>query len=507
MGELSQEDLENFLGFDHTTFLYTSLMGQFNTFFFDLEAAEQMRVFSDALDLSGWLELSKRARAKEKKTKEEIEYKRVECAGEEGTLKGLLEQREAFNKLYKEFEAEKEKRIELLAKKLRKEVKRLGVQKKEIEEEDDRLARYKHDKDVLEDKILKGHDHIGSFRKKKEALDEKRNVLIGSLKEVNREIKESKAMKGTCPLCQQKIDKELLSSLNEKRAKKAMKFSYDVDEVNGKIGKIVQDVKVLEERLFHDDEKLTAVEEYIENCKDHLQKLRGSHSQTKKEKASLSKELEELQAKGNPHEERLNATKKKVREKKAEIAKRKKKLDSLEKERQAYELWATWFKNLRLWIIDKALIDLEVCVNNSLITLGLEGWKVEFSVERELESGKTSKGFTTLISHPDSDKPMPWKGWSGGETQRLRVAGAVGLSELLSSRKGINLDLEIWDEPTAHLSGEGVDDLLDFLAERAETLRKRIWIIDHRSLSYGGFKGKAVIVKKESGVYVEQEAA
>jgi len=65
--------------------------------------------------------------------------------------------------------------------------------------------------------------------------------------------------------------------------------------------------------------------------------------------------------------------------------------------------------------------------------------------------------------------------------------------------------LEVWDEPTAHLSVQGVEDLLDFMYDRAHNDGKQLWLVDHRSLDAGYFDGGVTVAKTEFGSTIESQ--
>ncbi|MEE8574645.1 MAG: hypothetical protein V3T30_04455, partial [Thermodesulfobacteriota bacterium] len=164
---------------------------------------------------------------------------------------------------------------------------------------------------------------------------------------------------------------------------------------------------------------------------------------------------------------------------------------------EAVSFWVGGFRDLRLWLVDRSLSELEIAVNNSLYQLGLVGWGIDFAVEREIKGGGLSRGFEVLVSSPLSQAPVPWNSWSGGELQRLRIAGAIGFGDLILSRRGVvGSNVEVWDEPTAHLSEAGIRDLLGLLEARALSERKTIFVIDHHSLEYP-FAGTLQVIKRD----------
>jgi DNA repair exonuclease SbcCD ATPase subunit len=117
-------------------------------------------------------------------------------------------------------------------------------------------------------------------------------------------------------------------------------------------------------------------------------------------------------------------------------------------------------------------------------------WQVTFDIERENKSGGVTKGFTTFVKSPGITEQVRWENWSGGETQRLQLAGDLGLANLIMQQLGLTNTIEFWDEPSTHLSPEGLADLATLLNERALSEGKRIWIVDHTAMTnFGDFKG------------------
>ena len=167
--------------------------------------------------------------------------------------------------------------------------------------------------------------------------------------------------------------------------------------------------------------------------------------------------------------------------------------------------WVRGFKDIRLMDMSTALTELEVEVNSSVSALGLPDWSINFALDRETAKGAIKRGFTVFVQSPDNQRPVPWESWSGGEAQRLRLAGTMGLSDLTRSRTGCTLELEVWDEPTDGLSPQGVSDLLSCLKQRAHDEGRQIWVVDHHALGYGAFDGVYTVVKTADGSQVFAE--
>ncbi len=162
------------------------------------------------------------------------------------------------------------------------------------------------------------------------------------------------------------------------------------------------------------------------------------------------------------------------------------------------DFWVAGFKRVRLYVVETALQQLEIEVNNNLVSLGLTDWQITFDIERETKSGGVTKGFTVFIYPPGRTEPVRWEAFGGGATQRLRLAGNLGLANLIMERAGLRSEIEIYDEPSHHMSTQGVDDLLATLQNRAQTEGKKIWIIEHHSLDFA-FDGQLVAIKDAKG--------
>lgn len=150
------------------------------------------------------------------------------------------------------------------------------------------------------------------------------------------------------------------------------------------------------------------------------------------------------------------------------------------------EYWKGAFKRIRLFYVGQVLAALEIEIQAAISVHGLDGWRIKLMTETENKSGTTKLGVQIRVLS-QSGQEGEWETWSGGEGQRLRLAMAEGLASLIQRAAGVWFDVEVWDEPSAWLSTEGVDDLLEALQYRAQSLKKSIWLIDHRSLAFSGF--------------------
>lgn len=208
----------------------------------------------------------------------------------------------------------------------------------------------------------------------------------------------------------------------------------------------------------------------------------------------------------NPFTNALEQNRKQLLEAQDLLADVEARLDEERTRQSMASYWARLYKELRLSLISEALEQLEIEVNSCVVQKGLVGWELRFDVDRETARGTIQRGFTVSVKSPGNSRAVPWSAWSGGEAQRLRIATAEGLSNLIRARTGTLIPVEVWDEPTQHMSAEGVSDLLDSLKQRAVDEGRQIWIVDHRTLGYSDFDGEVGVVKTRDGSQIVHEA-
>ena len=204
-----------------------------------------------------------------------------------------------------------------------------------------------------------------------------------------------------------------------------------------------------------------------------------------------------IQRETNPHEETKRRLEDQLIAAKEAASKNSDDLSKAIGEVEAFKLLETYFKEIRLSLIDQVLLEVEVSANEQGERLGSEGWTIKLSTERELKSGRTSAAFTALLYPPGQDKPVNWQAVGGGVRQRWQLAMTRSLSEVLLVRAGVDFNIEFLDEPTRGTSQEGVAELISHLRDRALDLGKAIVLVDHHVLDRGQFDGVLIAVREK----------
>lgn len=165
--------------------------------------------------------------------------------------------------------------------------------------------------------------------------------------------------------------------------------------------------------------------------------------------------------------------------------------------------WKQGFRQVRLWQVNRILTMFEIETAAAAAQLGVGDWQVKFATETETKSGTVRPGIHVNVTNPA--RRGDYKSYSFGEAQRIKLAISLGLSALIQALAGVCHTLQVFDEPTAWLSVEGIDDLLKCLHDRSREHELSIWLLDHRSMTFP-FDGTYMVVKEHAGSSVQQLA-
>lgn len=283
----------------------------------------------------------------------------------------------------------------------------------------------------------------------------------------------------------------------------------------------IEAVKFAERALINIERKLEKLSTHAKVCPTCKQKIENKDAEALlRNKSDFSRELSSLQRVDSQSTERLRGLQQsieteqkrsnpyavQIKQKLAAVEAVKvrhadllKQITSLDEDHAAASFWINGFKRLRLFIVEETLRQLEIEVNNNMSSLGLTDWRIEFDVERENKSGGITKGFVVFVYPSEHAEPVRFEAYSGGESQRLRLAGDLGLANLIMERAGLRSTVEFFDEPSRHLSQEGLLDVAETLNQRALQAGKRIFLVDHATIDFGDFADRFLVKKGRGG--------
>ena len=496
----TQDDIDKHLGLDYSAFCNSVIFGQLTTTFFDLTPAAKSEVLESVLPLEVWEVASKSAKTLCESFERNIELKLQDIASLKGKYQALSELDLVAR--IEEWEALRQQEI-------------LEVEQA-ITEDDLQLKRHKKQGVTLQQTFNKVTEQIAQVDEvlvEAEAEYEgiyKENVQIEwqitskvtELEQLKKELERFKRLGGICSNCKQIIDEKHVEK-EENKLKERMDVIIEalavakkhritihtrLNTVGADIGEVKNEKLNVQQQLNDVNRRLSELKYVTARLFDDIKK--------KKERILVLNQRE------NPfiaQKSKIDDEKRRIRN---ECVQLKSQLSTLESDKNCAHYWIQGFKEVKLLLINDILTQLELEVNNYLYQFGLHDWKVEFAVDSTTKAGKLRKGFTVTIKPPHTQEPVAWASWSGGETQRLRLAGALGMSDLILACFGLSPGLEVHDEPSTYLSAKGISDLIEVLRDRAIDTGRKIFLIDHRNLDTLQFNGVYTVVRDENAVKV-----
>lgn len=493
--KVEEQDIVRVLPLTDAALRKSVLIDQFGEMFLSLRPEAKSQLFTEALDLDMWLRAADEAGQQADKAKRERDGLANKQTGMASLIDAVYDQYERALEGEKEFE-------ESIKKQIADAKQQAAAAKKEVYLREQELNIARANCPDEGDRARQLNDYRTQARRQQFNVSEARSRGLRLDRELDEISDRLAAYKGTvCPECGQSVTDE---HLKERRAELRGRITIledgqktnttDILKAGLELEKTEKSIAKLEAQLVEFSKRMADTAVAAERSQNALREMHRANNS-----------LKALQDQSNPFTKQVDDLEVKLKELKAQAKRLIAEEQVVSTSLAIYEFWVKGFREIRLQQIDAALTELELATNRHAEALGLEGWRIAFATDRETKRGTVSYGFNVLLYPSDSDEdPVSWDTYCGGEVQRWQLATTFGLSEVLLARAGITTDFEVLDEPSQHLSPEGIDDLLVCLSDRARDLNRRIFLIDHGSLSAGSFDGVVTICKtSERGTYIE----
>ncbi len=474
---VDQQVVEDLLRLNYDSFVSSIVNPQFGEAFLALSPAIKLGLFSDIMNLGYWLEKSEEAALEADSLKLQIAVLVRTIDAYEAQVAAINADLATYAQADAVFINNKKVRLTLIKREIGDLERHTSIENlpKISESLNVKLTQAERARDIWLDHVTK------------DARD--RSKILGKTEALREQIAEFSKLEGECPTCNQRIDKTTAAS-------HLKKLLHQISICEWHIRAIDADLEMDKKELVRAKLKIEQITSELEECRDQ----EAHEAITRNEIASLREKHRALKNEINPYTALLKHKQENFQNLKYKIATDTKTKQEAEATYEALSFWIKGFKRVRLFLIEEAFRTLEIEVNNSLAQLGMPDWQITFDIERENKSGGITKGFVVFVKSPANTEPVRWENWSGGETQRLQLAGYIGLSNLILQQAGLYSCIEFYDEPSTHLSTEGMLDLANLLHERAIAEGKRIWIVDHSAVTnFGDFKGVITVKRTENG--------
>jgi DNA repair exonuclease SbcCD ATPase subunit len=470
-----QQDIDNLLGLSRIRFLNSVIFGQAIPLFIDLPQPARGDLLDDVLSLELWMQAAEKAAARHRQRDNELRELQAVIANLQGQIQGLPDIAE-LTTWQQKWERERRGRVRELTTQLKSAKAELKEAVPRIEFDSRIVDEAKQLLDAQRKRIGVYLDEGGGLRAKKDQIEEKLDFLH---------------LYDECPSCGQEITKEFA---DQHRAELLKEEKVAVDAFNQWSDKVTRARH--REVVLEEDWRIAERQLERQRLDRALAEAKVKTKQTEIE--NLEYQIESATAEVNPYSAmRASAVTNKERLE-FELAGKQGEHETRVTELANLNYWRNGFKKVRLFCLDNVLQELEVETRNSLLALGLIDWKIDFKTATETKSGTVKLGVQVNVK-PPKHKATKFDVLSGGEGQRARLAGSLGLANLVQRWAGVRYGWEVWDEPTAWLSPEGVENLLECLSYRADSQNKSIWICDHRALLHSSFAETYMVIKDAQG--------
>lgn len=499
---VTQDQINTLLGLDFDSFVASIVFAQFGTMFFDLSATDKSTLLSSILDLDLWDVATDQAKKSVTQLESSLNIVLRKISHAEGQISGLSSR--DFTAQIDAWEADHAGEIEKLNLDFEKGVEKLNKIKVAGVSVEKQLEHVNEELEELVDIEQELTKELRKLEKQANSSQQEQTKELLQLKNCKSELTKFKNVVDVCPYCNQKVSETHLKQEIYKLSTETQQHTDILTKVEDAIRKNLKEIELIKDDLAlvmkTRAELLAEQRQFLDKksqLKSDVAKILGAQAQ-------FEQQLQKLQRLANPYVEEMKKQKESIKQLNASLEKLDKEQQEIEKELHGTQYWTKAFREVRLSLISEALIQLELEVNNKLFQLGLQDWKVLFAVEGLTKGGKIKKGFTVTIVTPYNLEPVNWNAWSGGESQRLRLAGALGMADLITSKCPMLPMLEVFDEPTAMLSNKGIESLIEVLKDRAVRFGKIIFLVDHRDLPTMKFEKIYTVVKtSENCVIVE----
>jgi len=464
----NQADIDALLGLDRARFAQAVLFGQKVRSFADLTVPERGALFDSMLDLTVWSGASDFASKRAKDLSKSIASLDQQLAFQDGQI-ASLQSSEALVESSNRWEVEQEKRLDA------------AIRAVEAAENTLLVAGSKVRKQKA---VVQELPDIDASRRRLSELERRSGVLEGEYQRIFGQLSAAQdsqkfyAANKVCPTCSQTITAATRDSHASHLRTEIANLSADLK----KNGLAARSTTTERDAMQGDFDKLLRVRSFQQEL--YTVAEQEEHAARRALDAAFAY-AESIGNAENPYKGQLEASAEQLQRAQearagvvAETAKHRSELAQA-------EFWTGAFKRVKLFETNRILLQLQIEVNNAAILLGLHGWRILLKTEVETKSATIKSGIQVVIESPSAS--APWEAWSGGEGQRLQLAITVGLASMIQRLAGVDFGFEVWDEPSAWLSPEGIDDLLACLQHRAATTGKAIWLCDHRGLVFSGF--------------------
>jgi DNA repair exonuclease SbcCD ATPase subunit len=496
---VSQNEIEDFIGMNYDQFLNSIYFNQEAAYFLDMTSSSKLDLLSTVFDLDKWTTYADKAKEKAKDISVVLTPKLNALEANELFLGKQLEQLKATEAKVTLYEESKQKSLAEILQQIEKAEKDQSewelFYEKDKKEKQAKIAKLQAEikpeidiietqncatqiKDLISSNLSQQSDVTGKINHTNLLL----NTLETNIKNTQDRIQKLEGLSGECPTCLQQVEPSHKHSISAELNKH---IATDLAAKEALL-KTVDNLKLQLEKLKTENAENNELLQEVQKKLAEFGKIALTNETNKKWIADLTAELNKpkfnpydsavnaqlqqkiiLENKENPYTEELSQLATATTDLATQCETQKALLKGDQEKMAGYEFWKTQFPKIRIAILDEITTDLEMHFNQALCNLSLMEWSVEVSSTKTLKNEKQKSELVINLFHNGAQRSLA--SLSGAEKQRIRIASAIAVSNLIKERLGVIWDLQLWDEPSNHLSKEALSSMLEFFENISTT--------------------------------------
>lgn len=473
----TQKEVDRLVGLSRDRFLNSVVFGQAVPLFIDLTKPQRGDLLDEVLNLEMWIKAAHKAT--ERHTQQSLALTELRRQGDrlEGQLTALPNVGE-LRSLENAWQIERDERLRVL-------IERYEKVEEEIKQLEEQITQ-----PVDQQSVTKAKAAFDNATAIKTEIRDAQTRFWTKLQRIEQDITFFN-QHDTCPTCGQDITQEFCNEHLAALEADQQRYNAHITDTNDKLSEATATANDLGNAWQQAIQNVGAAQRHQAVIAEQLRAKR-------EQSTDLQQQAVRTRNEKNPYKEQRKAATAERKRISIELGKQRETEEEAAKGLNITNYWRQGFRRVREYCLGNVLRELTLDTHNQLLALGLHRWNVSFVSQEPTQRGTTRFGVEVHIEPPA--KPSgSFDVLSGGEGQRVRLAVSLGLASLVQRWAGVKWSFEMFDEPTAWLSEQGVEDLLDCLSYRATAQDKSVFICDHRALSHSGFAENYLVSKDTDG--------
>ena len=503
--EATQDQLDEALGMSWDVFLHSILVSQFHPLFFDLGPSDKVQLFSSILTLDRWLDYSDQAKEKAAKYKAKASEYSFSIAAQKSILEKLQLDHIELQKRQEIWDDGLDKRIKSDEFAVQLERDALETTLRNLESTEHDLSEIQKHIDLKKNRCDDLQNESKETRSAVSSGGEQKALAHSVMVKAKAELESAQGLSDNCVKCSQVVPPEHKAAVLVERQEAVVMAESRYKDAEANMSAVQFKVNGIHATLDCVRSELEDQQAKQSDLRVSKQKFTTQIDGLKKGIDHGAKELEKCRVETNPYTSLAQQGEEEIAQTQAKLNADQAGFDEAQALEQSTRYWIDGFRSLRLNLLNSGVTQFEAELQSAMSACGLSQWLAKCLVDPDSVGRASKKGFQVLLTPPnkEGDQALPWETWSGGEGQLLRLCGTFALSNLIAARCGVQSNIEVYDEPSKAISEEGVQGLLERLAERARTQNKVIFVSDHRAMDARYFDGIVCAVKTADGTTLQ----